>query len=133
MACESGIASWAEYFALPASVRLVAHTGMDSIASGQIDFAKLFVSRDAGLDMRTLATELESRGIHVDSNATLWLWPIRCDLSAIPLPAYFIPMVVWVTWTGRYAPLSVGRRISNLFKSLNGRAGRKPDFALVVH
>jgi hypothetical protein len=76
---------------------------------------------------RTLATELESRGIHVDSNATLWLWPVRYDLSAIPLPAYFIPMVVWLTWTGRYAPLSVGRRISNLFKSLNGRAGRKPD------
>jgi hypothetical protein len=126
-ACESGIASWAEYFAIPASVRLVAHTGMDSIASGQIDFAKLFVSRDAGLDMRTLATELESRGIHVDSNATLWLWPVRYDLSAIPLPAYFIPMVVWLTWTGRYAPLSVGRRISNLFKSLNGRAGWKPD------
>jgi len=109
-ACESGIASWAEFFAIPDTVGVVAHTGMETIEAGQIDFGALFASGAKRLDVRRIAAELERRGIHADSRATVWTWALRGSLYALPAIVFFVPLAAWLAWYGLLLPALRARR-----------------------
>lgn len=108
--CESGVASWREFLAVPKNVGLIAHTGNDSIRYGQIDFAPVFDFDDRSPDFyRHVASALENQGIHVDTKATIWIWLARDQLIYEHPAIFFLPLAIWIVWIA-WSPVIAGIR-----------------------
>lgn len=98
-ACDSTISSWDEFFAIPGSVGLVAHTGHRIFQFNQLDYAKIFNFNGRRSQLANhVSAALENQGIYVQSRASLWFWPMENSLTHIPLTLYFIPLILWLLW-----------------------------------
>ncbi|MEZ5828257.1 MAG: hypothetical protein R3D30_08630 [Hyphomicrobiales bacterium] len=132
--CVSGVRSFAELFAVPGSVSLIAHSGAGNINGWELDYAKLLGTVAPGSDwIGSLAASLEDHDVHVDSWASAWLDVLIVGLRSIPIIAFFAPLLLWVVWFGlRWI---YGRRQSrqaggyqgapHLAGSANNRRGRR--------
>lgn len=101
-ACESGVSSWREWFALlPSDVSALAHTGNALIDYGAIDFRAAFVPdpRDASL-AAGLAGSLQRQGLHVDGKTALLFGFALRQMAAVPVVLYFVPLALWLCWLG---------------------------------
>ncbi len=98
LACQSGLASWAEYRAIPESVELIGHTAEYSIAVGAFDASKLFGESTSGDWFAALTGQLESQHVYINSREALSLWLVLVALRWPPAWAYFIPLALWVGW-----------------------------------
>jgi hypothetical protein len=99
-ACASGVSGWAEFFAVPASVAAVAHTGMRDVGKHDVDYGALFGARLQGPDwIGGVSSRLGDHPIvQVDTTRTLWLGAAMATLRSIPLAVFFVPLVAWLTW-----------------------------------
>ena len=100
-ACASGLRSWAELFALPASVERIGHSAMGALEATDIDYATILGAARPGQDWpAVLAAGLSDAGIHVDGRPTLWLWVLLVNLGQLPPWLFFAPLLLWVGWYG---------------------------------
>ena len=113
-ACDSGVSSWAELFAIPASVEVIADTRDDAIYfNNQIDYAKVFDFEGRGTDLTPhIADALKSGHIHIDSRATLCVWLIRDELMRYHPTVLFIPLALWIVWIAWAPALAATRRFA---------------------
>ncbi len=106
--CRSGVMSWAEYAAVPASVGLIAHSSDRDIRYGDFDYAEIFAAAERGPNLpAAVAAQLQRRGIDVDARATMWIGLARDSVVALPLTVFFVPLAVWLIW---YALSGLGAR-----------------------
>jgi hypothetical protein len=98
LACQSGLASWREYRAIPESVRLIGHTAEYSIAVGAFDAAGLFGGNETADWFDVLTSQLEKQDVYINSRAALSLWLVLVALRWPPAWAYFVPLGLWLCW-----------------------------------
>ncbi len=98
--CESGLGSWAEYFAIPNKVGLIAHTSMRQLdmRSQQLDL--IFGNADGDLSVQDLSPAIRRAGFDIDSRASLTAWLVPLALWQVPAFLYFLPMVVLLICCG---------------------------------
>lgn len=109
-ACASGLASWAEFRAVPSSVDAIAHSAMGGLSPRKIDYTALsdVHGREAHW-VDQVASSLQHYGIHVDTKQTMWIWVALITLGSIHPALFFMPLAVWLVWYGLSA-LAVHRR-----------------------
>lgn len=121
--CVSGVRSFAELFAVPSSVGLIAHSGTGNIDGWDLDYAEMLGSVAPGSDwIGSLAASLEDRRVHVDSWASAWPGVLLVALRGIPIFVFFVPLAIWVLWFG--LRLVRGRRQSRSPKATGMLPGR---------
>jgi hypothetical protein len=97
--CESGMGTWTEWKAIPASVQLIAHSGAGEIFPAKIDYAPL-LAKDGPSDWITqLEAGLQSYGVYVGRPWTLVFWVIQTSLQSIWLGFYLFPLAGWLIWS----------------------------------
>jgi hypothetical protein len=95
-ACESGPSGLSEYFAVPGSVALIAHTRNDGLKYDQVDYAAAF-GRISWQDLINHVTAQLSRdGIYVGSPALFGIWGFWSLLSRYYPALFFFPLLVWL-------------------------------------
>jgi hypothetical protein len=100
-ACDSGLANWAEFFALPPSVARIAHSAGANLAPRDIDYATIFAPSERPTQwISQLELGLQHRGVRVHSRFTIWIWPLLESLGSIPMMIYFVPLAGWLCWFG---------------------------------
>ncbi len=92
--CESGLGSWAEFFAIPGNVGLIAHTGMRQMDLRSQPLDSIFGNADGELSLQDLTPAIRRAGFDIDSRASLAAWLIPLALWQVPLVIYFLPMMV---------------------------------------
>lgn len=98
LACQSGLSSFSEFRAIPASVGLVGHTAEYSITLGAFDASALFGPEASGDWFEALVGNLEWQNVQVDSRTGLSLWLVLVAARAVPVWLYFAPLVLWLAW-----------------------------------
>ena len=99
LACQSGLSSEAELAAIPPSVERIAHTGLSSPSTGNIDLAGA-VSKTEGTDwIARMPAALREAGFSIDTPQSLTLWLIPIALRQIPVIVYFLPLFGWFVWS----------------------------------
>jgi hypothetical protein len=100
-ACGSGIRSWEEYYSIPNSVSLIAHTAMEDFAGESISYANIFrnVKNSRNL-VSAVEAGLAQSGVHVNSASWIWGWVVFIEMGALPRFLFFAPVVLWVFWLG---------------------------------
>jgi hypothetical protein len=95
--CESAPHSWAEFFTIPSTVSVIAHSGFDEIKPAEIDYRE-FLSDDIGdlSDLSQIFTVgLAKRGVRVEPRWLTWTWPARVTLLQINVLWFFVPLTIW--------------------------------------
>lgn len=109
-ACVSGVASWEEFRSIPDSVREIAHTGNNNIQIGEIDFDEIFNAQKPDLTvLQSLTSELENRGIYINSPGTVWVWVVWNLMRSFPHIWFFAPLALWLLWYGMASFLAYRR------------------------
>jgi hypothetical protein len=97
--CESAASTWKEYFAIPSSVRSIAHTGFAYISPDQFDYLLLLssVQQAADHDLPAALTRFLRRSevVYIDSRYTYWRWPLLITAASLPSFIYFTPLTLW--------------------------------------
>ena len=97
--CASGVRGFAELFAVPDSVSLIAHSGTGNIDGWDLDYAQMLGAVAPGSNwIESLAASLEDRGVHVDTWAALWPGVLLVALGSIPILVFFVPLALWTVW-----------------------------------
>ena len=118
--CVSGLRSFAELFAVPDSVGLIAHSGRGQIDGWDLDYAQMLGAVAPGSDWITALSEaLKDREVHVDTWYAAWFGVLLIALDSIPIVVFFTPLALWIAW---YAVASFNRRR----RRMRGKTGRRP-------
>jgi hypothetical protein len=109
--CESGLQGLAEWWVVPASVGLIADSGIEDLDGWNFDYARILGTASPGSDwIATLATGLRTEGIHVATRKMASIGAMVIDLRQIPVFFYLAPLAIWIAW---YATVFVrARRLS---------------------
>lgn len=49
---------------------------------------------------QSLAENLRAQGMHVDTKGALLFWLIPVYLWSVPPMLFFLPLTIWMSWTG---------------------------------
>lgn len=121
-ACESGISTWDQLWAIPPTIGAIIDTGLGSTHPGQIDYARLssFMKPSNGLSLTYAMTGLlADYGFERSRPGWRWRLPLIMTLTAIPWELYLLPLMVWLA---RYRPFGSGTRrlVVRLCRSTGG-------------
>lgn len=106
--CVSGIRSFTEFFAVPDSVGLIAHSGTANLDGWDLDYGEMLATVAPGSDwIAALADALKDRGVQVDTWATAWFGVLLVALRSVPIFVFFVPLALWIAW---YASRQYRRR-----------------------
>jgi hypothetical protein len=99
--CEGAASSWKEYFAVPSTVRYVAHSGFASISLEQFDYSLLSRLEQPPYTDRNqirLMTDFlrETRVVYFDTRYSYWRWPLLVTAMSLPKLFYFAPLGFWL-------------------------------------
>lgn len=99
--CESGIATWGQYWSLPRQVGTIVHSGFGSTDFRDVNYARLSLAYlphdDIHSDLtRVFSSLLSTSGFVSDTGATAWRWPLLASVASVPLPFYFLPGAIWI-------------------------------------
>jgi hypothetical protein len=97
--CVSGVRSFAELFAVPDSVGLIAHSGRGQINGWDMDYAQMLGAVAPGSDWITALSEaLKDRDVHVDTWMMAWFGVLLVAVGSIPVVVFFVPLALWLAW-----------------------------------
>jgi hypothetical protein len=100
-ACKSGLWDFAEFWAVPASVGLIADSALDDLNGWDFDYTRILGRASPGSDwIAALAAGLSNAGVHVETRGTAWIGVTLLDLRRIPIFFYFVPLLIWGAWEG---------------------------------
>lgn len=106
LSCESGISSWAELWAIPASIAAVGHTGDSALGYRQVNYASIFSAAHGQDDfLASLETALRRQGIVFNSAPALYLEACGRFLGPIAPVLLFLPLGLWIWLAARDAML----------------------------
>ena len=97
--CVSGVRTFAELFAIPDSVGLIAHSGRGQIDGWDLDYTQMLGA--VGLDsdwIAALSVALKDRDVYVDTWMTAWFGVLLIALDTIPSVVFFVPLALWIAW-----------------------------------
>lgn len=90
--CESGLGGWEEYWAIPSTVGLIAHTGMRQLSTRSEPLDLVLGNADGSLSLSDVLPAVRQAGFDVDTKVSLTAWLVPLALWQLPLFLYFLPL-----------------------------------------